>query len=118
MGISGSNILNHPFAAAPTASAMTATGDQTVSVTNALTFIDGATTQATGNRTLILSIGSEVKAGAIILLTCKSNGTETLTFSTGITDAVHTGVAGKTFAGAYMYNGTVFLPMGELQQID
>ena len=106
-----------PFGEAQT-EVMAATGTTAIEVTDMLCIIDGATTEATGNSTLNLTIDEFVKAGAIILLSRKTDDTETLTFGTGITDVVHTGVAGKTFTAAYMYNGTTYLPMGELQQID
>ncbi len=115
--ISGAGTLSWQGGAPATAS-FTATGTQTITIANQLTIIDGVTTQATANQTLVLSIGAFVKSGAIIHLARKTAATETLTFSTGITDVVNTGATGKTFAGAYIYNGTTFYPMGELQQVD
>ncbi len=110
--------LKYPFGVAPAAIALTATGTQAVTIVNALTFIDGVTVEATGNLTLDLTIGSEVPTGAILHIASKTNGSETLTFGTGITDVTNTGSAGKTFAGAYIYNGTTFYPMGEFQEVD
>ena len=97
---------------------MSATGTQAFTINRRLTIVDGATTEATGNRTLNLTAGTELAVGSVILLSNKTNGSETLTFGTLITDAVNTGSAGKSWSGAYMYNGTAFVAMGELQQID
>lgn len=109
--------VSFPFGSASTAS-LSATGAQAITISDQLTIIDGATTQATGNRTINLTISAGVKAGAMILATYKTQGTETTTLGTGIDAATITGVAGKTFSQGYMYNGTVFLPFGTANQID
>ena len=98
--------------------ALSATGAQAITIDNMKTIIDGVTVEATGNRTINLTVDSGIKSGAQIQLRNKTNGTETTTFGTGITDGVNTGVAGKTFSGSYTYDGTTFTPDGELQQQD
>lgn len=98
--------------------AMTATGAQALTIKDRLTIIDGVTVEATGNRTINLTIDSEVLVGAQILVQSKSNGTETLTFGTGITGPVSTGVAGKTKDQLFVYNGTAFVAAGAEVQID
>jgi hypothetical protein len=106
-----------PFGAGDS-QALTATGAQAITITDNFTVIDGVTTQATGNRTINLTIGSSVKPGARLLVKLKSAATQTTTFGTGITDVVLTGVSGKTFTGGYTYDGTAFYPDGTIQQID
>jgi len=112
-----SETVKWPFGAAGSAT-FSATGAQAVSIANELTIIDGVTTQATDNRTLNLTISSEVNAGAMILVKSKSNGTETLTFGTGCTAPVSTGAAGKTKTISLMYDGTTFKQMGAEVQLD
>ena len=111
------NDVKYPFGNASTAS-LTATGAQAITITDQMTFIDGVTTQATGNRTINLTIKEGVKAGATIHLRNKTNGTETTTFGTGMTAPTLTGVAGKTFVQKFIYNGTSFFPTGASLQID
>ena len=109
--------IKHPFGPAATLT-LSATGAQALTIDNDLTVIDGVATEATGNRTLDLTIDSEIKAGAKILMKSKTNATETTIFGTGITSATITGVAGKTITQQFTYDGTAFLPDGAKQQID
>ena len=106
-----------PFGPAGSA-AMSATGAQAITIENNLTIIDGVTIEASGNRTLNLTIDDSVDIGARVIVQTKANGTETLTFGTGITGPVHTGVAGKTMDIAFIYNGTAFVQEGAEIQID
>ena len=98
--------------------ALTATGTQAITINDQFTYINGVTVEATGNRTIDLTIDSDVKLGAEVLVASKTNGTETTIFGTGIDSATITGVAGKTKVQGFKYNGTVFLPVGTAQQID
>jgi len=109
--------IRSPFGT-PETIALTATGAQAVTITNDSTIIDGVTVEATGNRTINLTIGTDVNIGAQILVQSKTNGTETTIFGTGITTATITGVAGKTINQLFMYNGTAFVAAGADQQID
>lgn len=109
--------IRHPFGLSDSKT-LSATGAQAITIDDDLTVIDGVTTEATGNRTINLTIDAEVKAGAKILLKSKTNGTETTIFGTGITSVTITGVAGKTKTQAFTYDGTVFLPDGTAVQID
>jgi hypothetical protein len=109
--------VKFPFGAAVAAQELSATGAQALTISEQLTFIDGVTVQASGNRTLNLTIDGAV-AGAILHVSSKSAGTETLIFGTGIDAPTITGVAGKTFCQAFVYDGTVFLPLGLSVQID
>jgi len=110
-------VINHPFGDGATA-VLTATGTQAITITNQYTRIDGVTTEATGNRTIDLTLGSELQEGAEILVENKTNATETLTYGTGITAPVQTGVAGKTHNQTFKFNGVAFVAMGADQQID
>lgn len=109
--------VRYPFGTADY-QALAATGSNTITVTNDLTVIDGKTTKATGNRTIVLAIDAAIKAGAKILLINKTNATETTTFSTGFLAPVITGVAGKTFTQSFTYDGSYFYPDGLSVQID
>jgi hypothetical protein len=83
-----------------------------------MTIIDGVTTQATGNRTIVLDIDEGVTAGAIIIVKSKTAATETTIFSTGMKGATITGVAGKTFCATFIYDGTYFYECGTAVQVD
>lgn len=106
-----------PFGEATT-TALSATGDQAISVDNDLTIIDGVTVVATGNRTLILTIPTDIKAGARMIVKAKTTGTETTIFSTGFIAPTVTGVAGKTKVVELVYDGTQFVPTAAAVQID
>lgn len=110
--------VKYPFGNADTSLALTATGAQALTITSNFTIIDGVTVEATGNRTINLTIGDEVAEGAILVVQSKTNGTETTIFGTNITSATITGVAGKTHNQSFVYNGTAFVAMGGDQQID
>ena len=109
--------LNFPYGAADE-HALTATGAQALTINNAFTVIDGVTVPATGNRTLNLTINDEVKKGALLFVKSKTNGIQTTILGTNITSATITGVAGKTKTQGFVFDGSVFLPMGAAQQID
>ena len=109
--------IKHPFGAATTFTA-TATGAQAVSAVNSKIVFDGVTTSATGNRTINVTADTELEIGSEMIVQVKTDGTETTTFGTGITAPVITGVAGKTFSQNFTYNGTVYTPDGEADQID
>lgn len=110
-------VIRHPHGGGATAT-LSATGTQAITISDEYTRIDGVTTEATGNRTIDLTIDSGVRVGAQILIENKTNGTETLTHGTEITAPVQTGVAGKTHTQAFRYNGTAFVATGADQQID
>lgn len=109
--------IKSPFGPATTV-ALSATGTQAVTIDNQVTIIDGVTTVATGNRTINLTIDSEIKSGAIVQVRSKTTATETTIFGTGIDGITLTGVAGKTICKAFMYDGTTFTSMGASEQID
>ena len=98
--------------------ALTATGAQALTIDDNLTIIDGVTVEATANRTLNLTIDSEVKAGAKLFVKSKTNGTQNTVFGTSITAPTIAGTAGKTKTQGFTYDGTTFLPDGTFVQID
>lgn len=97
---------------------LSATGAQALTINDNLTIIDGVTVEATANRTLNLTIDSEISLGARLLIKTKTNGTEDTIFGTGITSVTVTGAAGKTFTQGFTYDGDAFLPDGTSVQID
>jgi hypothetical protein len=97
---------------------LSATGAQAITIENQVTYLDGVTTIATGNRTLNLTIDSEVKVGARIFLAARTTGTETTIAGTGITMPTITGVAGKIKVTELFYNGTGFYATSAGYQID
>jgi hypothetical protein len=111
------NYISYPFGDMAS-TALTATGAQAITISEAVTYLDGVTVEASGNRTLNLTISAEIKAGAMIYLASKTNGTETTIFGTGFTAPTITGEAGKTYTQAFYYNGTVFYPVGNFVKVD
>jgi hypothetical protein len=109
--------IHWPFGPADTI-ALSATGTQAISIANDVTIIDGVTTEATGNRTLNVTISAEVKAGALLLVRSKTNGTETTIFGTGIDGPTITGEAGKTYDALFVYTGSIFVQAGTAVKID
>ena len=99
--------IKFPFGLADSV-ALTATGAQAVTIVDNMTIVDGVTVEATGNRTLNLTIDAGVKAGSMISLKTKTNGTETTVFGTGMTGVTLTGEAGKIFDYLFVYDGTTF----------
>lgn len=101
-------IIKWPFGEAETI-ALTATGAQALTVRNNMTIVDGVAVQATGNRTLNLTIAASVTAGALMLVKSKTAATETTAFGTGMQGATITGVAGTTVVAYFVYDGTSFV---------
>ena len=112
-----SQIIKFPFGPA-TNVALTATGAQAITVVNMLTIVDGVTVQATGNRTLNLTIDANLEVGARMFVKSKTNGTETTIFGTGMQGATITGGAGKTKTVEFIFDGTNFVEAGTPVQID
>jgi len=102
----------------PDTLALTATGAQALSIENDLTIIDGVTVQATGNRTLNLTIDANVNKGARLVILSKTAAVETTIAGTGMTAPTVTGVAGKTKTYEAVYDGVTFKATGTAVQID
>jgi hypothetical protein len=105
----------HPFGAVDTV-ALTAGGTQAITINNQLTMIDGETVKQTTARTLNLTIGVGVRAGAIIHLAVECNdataGNRNVIFGTGFVCETLQPVNVKELRISFMYNGTAFIPMG------
>ncbi|WP_346856579.1 hypothetical protein [uncultured Draconibacterium sp.] len=111
------SLVRWPFGDASEVS-LTADGAQAITVENELTVVDGETTEATGNRTLNLTVSDEIGAGAMLFIKSKTNGTETTIFGTSMQGATITGVAGKTKTVLCIYDGSNFVEAGTPIQID
>lgn len=109
--------IKFPFGPADTKT-LTADGAQALTIDNMLTIVDGVTTQATGNRTIDLTLDANLEAGARLVCKLKTNGTETTTFGTGMTGATLTGAAGKTKNVEFVFDGTKFVEAGTPVQVD
>lgn len=72
----------------------------------------------TGAATLNLTIATGLPIGTKLHLKVPATATETLTLGTGIDAPAIVGVAGKTKAQSFYYNGSIFVPMGAVVQID
>lgn len=108
--------IKSPFGASQDIT-IAATGATAVTITN-----QGSGNQSiptlTGNATLTVTADDELVAGAILSLVIKTTATETFTFAGDIIAPVVTGVAGKTWAQSFVYNGTAFYPAGAKIQVD
>jgi hypothetical protein len=109
--------IKFPFGPADTKT-LSATGAQALTIDNMLTIVDGVTTQATGNRTLNLTVDANLEAGARMFVKSKTAATETTIFGTTMQGATITGVAGKTKTVEFVYDGTNFVEAGTPVQID
>lgn len=109
--------IDYPFGTADE-QALTATGDQDLTISNQVTILDGVTVEATAHRTINLTIGSNVREGAMILVQSKTNASENNVFGTGITGLTVAGSAGTTKDFLFMYNGTAFVQACLNVQID
>ena len=109
--------IKYPFGLADSKE-LTATGVQALTIDDNMTVVDGVTVEATGNRTLDLTVDAEVKAGARLFVKSKTNGAQTTIFGTSITAPTISGSAGKTKTQGFTYDGTTFLPDGTFVQID
>lgn len=93
------------------------TGTTSVTVSNNMTYVASVPT-LTANATLSLTAGTRLKAGAMVLVAVKTTSTETTTFVGQALAPVVTGVAGKTWSQAFIYNGSYFYPCGAKIQVD
>jgi len=100
----------------PQALVIAASGDNAVTI-NLATVVKSITT-LTGNGTLTVTKGSELKIGTGLLVIVKTTATETFTFAGDIVAPVVTGVAGKTWSQEFVFNGTKYYPSGPKIQVD
>lgn len=87
---------------------------QAITITDALTILRPAI--ATGATTLNITTDANVPTGALLFVVWLATATEVLTFGTAIDGIVITGVAGKTKTKLFVYDGAVWIAVGE--QID
>lgn len=92
-------------------------GTQSYTISNDMNHVASIPT-LTANLTISVTASSQLKPGAQIILVIKTNSTETTTFAGSIVGPVVTGVAGKTWSQAFLYNGTKFYPQGAKIQVD
>lgn len=90
---------------------------QPVTITNMFTIL--MFNILTGNTTLNLTIDSQVREGALLLvkIPATSNGND-VTLGSGIDAPNIVGVATKTKTQLFVYDGAVFVPAGAIVQID
>ena len=109
-------VISYPFGAAQAFTCATS-GTVAVTVKNQLTYMSAVPT-LTAATTLSLTAASSLKAGALLLVTIKTNGSEVVTLGGSVLSPSVTGSAGKTWSQAYLYNGTNFYPCGAKIQVD
>lgn len=107
--------ISYPFGAAQTFTAA-ASGTVAVTINNQMAIMSAPT--LTAATTLSLTAGSNLKAGAIVLVAVKTTSTEVTTFAGAVVSPTVAGVAGKTWTQGFIYNGSYFYPMGTKQQVD
>lgn len=90
---------------------------QAVTIRNTMTILSFAI--LTGDTTLNLTIGENVRPGArLLLIVPATNNADDLTLGTGIDGPVIVGVATKTKTQEFVFDGTRFVPAGAVVQID
>lgn len=109
-------VLNYPFGAAQ-GFTCAASGTVAVTISNQMSYVSAVPT-LTAATTLSLTASSSLKAGAICLVTVKTTSTEVTTLAGSVIAPAVTGVSGKTWSQAYLYNGTNFYPCGAKIQVD
>ena len=110
-------IAKWPFGAAMII-LLVAAGAQAIEISNTLTILDGESVVSTGDRTLNLSIASDVEPGARLIVKNKTTGTESLIPGEGMRGTTVSGVAGKTKVVEYVYDGKKFIQTAAAVQID
>ncbi len=100
-----------------TALSIAVSGTTAVTVVNNMNHVASIPT-LTANINFSVTASSQLKSGAMIMLAIKTTSTETTTFSGSIVAPVVTGVEGKTWSQAFIYNGTKFYPCGAKIQVD
>jgi hypothetical protein len=106
-----SNTIKFPFGNAETI-ALTATGDQAVTVTNPYTIIDGDTVKSTGHRTLNLTLDAKLQVGALLKVKIQYGGAHNFIFGTKITHETMTGLADTNkIEYDFIFDGTNFVKL-------
>lgn len=88
-----------------------------VAVQQMVSVIDLGTLSANG--TLNLAIDAQVSKGAVLRIKAASDGTgRSVTLGTGLEGPAMGGTANKTKVQSFLYDGSVFSPMGAPLQLD
>lgn len=118
MSMEQNPITKWPFGAAAIILLAVASGEEGIEIINSLTIVDGELMVSTSNRTLNLSIASDVEPGARLIVKNKTTGTEKLIPGDGMKGETIIGVSGKTKVVEYVYDGTNFIQTAAAVQID
>jgi hypothetical protein len=109
-------VIQYPFGAADLQTLAYA-ATQAVTISNESTILKFDI--LTGDTTLNLTIGAQIRKGAQLLLVVPAtNNADDITLGTGIDGANIVGVAGKTKTQGFIYDGTSYKPTGGSTQID
>jgi hypothetical protein len=104
-------IVKFPFGEASTI-ALTATGDQDVTVINPYTIIDGDTVKSTGHRTLNLTLDPSIRVGSILKVKIQYGGAHNFIFGTKITHETMKGIADTNkIEYDFIFDGTNFVKL-------
>ena len=87
-----------------------------VTTKNGVTLLEPAI--LTGAMTINVTVDAEQEVGSMLFVKVKTTATEVTTYGTNITGPTVTGVAGKTWVQAFIYDGGAFVASGVKQQID
>lgn len=104
-------------AAKATSLTISASGTTALTISNNMNYVATAPT-LTAAATISLTPGTNLRPGAMVMISVKTTSTEVTTFAGSAISASVTGVAGKTWSQGFYYNGTYFYPMGAKIQID
>jgi hypothetical protein len=94
-----------------------ATGTTALTISNKMSHVASVPT-LTAASTISLTAATGLKAGAIVNIAVKTATTSAISFAGALTAPTFTGVTDKTFTQSFVYNGSKFYPMGEVDQID
>jgi hypothetical protein len=88
-----------------------------IPIERVITIVDLGTLAA--DATLNLVIGDDIPVGALLTIKAKSDGTaRTITLGTGLQGSAIAGVASKTKAASFIYDGEKFVAMAAAIQLD
>ena len=118
MSMEQNPIAKWPFGAATIILLALAEGAIEIEIINNLTIVDGENIVSTGDRTLNLSIASDVEPGARLIVKNKTTSTESLIPGNGMSGTTISGVSGKTKVVEYVYDGKNFIQTAAAVQID
>lgn len=112
----GNEAIQWPFGAAKEVTVATFAATMAAEIYDRLTILKLPT--LTGNATLDITPGPEVRVGDSIILQVKATATETLTLGSNIEGPTIVGVAGKTKQQRFTWTGAAYTADGAVVQID